>query len=236
MKIKAFFIFISVILFSLRGFTQSDSSKTAISVNCDVTNQYIWRGQLLNKSVNFQPAITFTKCGFSAGAWGTYAINGEYAEADIFLAYEYKWFKLTVYDYFTMDNNLSNNDYFEYEDNKTKHILEPTIEINGGDNLPLRLAASVFAYGLDKDTAGKNYYSSYIEMGYTFAIAEYEIDLFTGFTPKTGFYGDYEGVVNAGLSVTREIKITDHFTLPVKSAIITNPQKENIFLVFTLSL
>lgn len=236
MKNKALLFILFLFTIFSKGFSQNDTNKAAISVNCDFVNQYIWRGQLLNKSMNIQPSITFTKNGFSLGTWATYAINGEYAEADLFIAYEYKWLKLTVYDYFTMNNNINNNNYFEYDDKKTAHIIEPTLEFNGGEKLPLRLAASVFAYGLDKDTAGKNYYSSYFELGYNFKINDNNINIFTGFTPKAGFYGPYEGIVNAGMGVKREINITDRYSLPIKCELISNPQKENIFVLFTISL
>jgi len=52
-----------------------------------------------------------------------------------------------------------------------------------------------------------------------------------------GFYGQRSmGVINLGLTVSKDIKITDKFTLPVFGSFITNPESENVFFVFGLSI
>jgi hypothetical protein len=48
---------------------------------------------------------------------------------------------------------------------------------------------------------------------------------------ESGFYGDYMGVVNLGLTTTKEIEITNKFKLPLTVSLITNPQAEKIYLV-----
>jgi hypothetical protein len=55
-------------------------------------------------------------------------------------------------------------------------------------------------------------------------------------TGETGYYGSGPGVINLGITASREIRITETFSLPVSASLITNPQAENIFLVFGISL
>jgi hypothetical protein len=42
--------------------------------------------------------------------------------------------------------------------------------------------------------------------------------------------------VNLGLTVSKDIKITDKFALPVFGSFITNPEAENVFFVFGISI
>jgi hypothetical protein len=89
-------------------------------------------------------------------------------------------------------------------------------------------------YGFDKkaDDTTKQAYTTYIELGYTRGIAT----VFFGFTPWTGLYNNYGvtnfepeaekkmfSIVNVGTSVTKAVKITESFSLPVKATLIVNP-------------
>jgi len=44
------------------------------------------------------------------------------------------------------------------------------------------------------------------------------------------------GFVNIGITLSKEITISDDFSLPVCCSLITNPQAENIYMVFGFSL
>lgn len=99
-------------------------------------------------------------------------------------------------------------------------------------------------WGADQDTSGNQQYSLYIEFGYGFKYKAVDVSLFAGFTPidadedkgESGFYGDTAGFVNMGLTASKEITITDKFSLPVSASLIANPMAENLFLVFGITL
>jgi len=99
-------------------------------------------------------------------------------------------------------------------------------------------------YGADKqfDDPAKNNYSTYIEVGYGFKVSDYKLDLFLGMTPSDGMYGDGYGgrdgfaIVNAGVTGSKTIKITENWSLPVKASLIANPQARKLFLAFILSI
>jgi len=88
--------------------------------------------------------------------------------------------------------------------------------------------------------------SKYLEFGYSAEIQGTSLDFFAGLAldnPKTdkgeptGFYGqENAGLVNLGLTLSKEIQISDKYSLPVSASLITNPEAGNIFMVFAVSL
>ena len=134
---------------------------------------------------------------------------------------------------------------FNYKKKETGHLFELSAKFLGTDRIPFTLQVATNLYGADaKKYNGDNQYSTYIELGYNFGIGETSCNAFLGFTPnkpdtekeETGYYGSGPGVINLGITGSKEIKITDKFSLPVNASLITNPQAEDIFLVFGISL
>ncbi len=121
--------------------------------------------------------------------------------------------------------------------------MEATIAFNGSDGFPISILAAMNFWGADQDANGDQQNSLYIELGYGFEFKEVAIDLFAGFTPidadedkgESGFYGDTAGFVNMGLTASKEVTITENFSLPLSASVIANPMAENLFLVFGVS-
>ncbi|MBN2728175.1 MAG: hypothetical protein JXR53_03040 [Bacteroidales bacterium] len=236
------------------------------TVSSDMVSRYVWRGTAFSTAPSIQPTLEFSKGGFAIGTWGSYSFLGfDGAEADIYLSYTLLEDKLTmtVTDYFFPDETGVFNNYFEYDGDITGHVFEGSISWNGTESLPLTFLAAANFYGADAklindDTTSTlfnqvdgNQLSMYFELGYTVTCKdETELQFFAGFTPnkpkaadpltgyigETGFYGNTMGFVNMGVTATKEIKITDNFSLPVFSSLIVNPMSEDIFLVFGFSL
>ena len=79
----------------------------------------------------------------------------------------------------------------------------------------------------------------YFELGYSTMVSEVGVDLFVGGTP--GGYGGYYGttefnLINIGITASKEIKITDDFSLPIFSSYVMNPNLEVGYLLFGVSL
>ncbi len=91
---------------------------------------------------------------------------------------------------------------------------------------------------------GDIFYSSYLELSYPFKCKGLDFNVFAGGTPnkadtkkdESGFYGNDPGIVNLGFTVSKDLPITEKFSLPLSASLITNPQAQNIFLVFGISL
>jgi hypothetical protein len=202
-----------------------------------LVNRYLWRGQLYDATPNAQPFINLEKGGLKLGAWGSYGMLSNFGEVDLSLSYTYKWFSIQAYDYFVIsDDQADNYHYFNYKSNTTKHSFDCALVFEGGDKFPLKLTFSNFLYGDDRDTLGNNYYSSYFEAGYPFNVGKINLNIFLGLTDRESCYGNEAGVVNAGITAVKKIKINSNYEIPISCSLISNPQKERIFLILMISL
>ncbi len=242
------FDFILIILFLLvitNKISAQDQKEKSLNVSCDIVSSYVWRGGLVDLNPNIQPTLSFNKGGFEVGAWGSTNFIGNYKEVDLYLQYTFKGFTAGVYDYYWPADWPEKN-YFNYKSDNTSHIYEGFINYNGPENFPISVLVSTWFYGDDKysdieypdDSTkwGDQRYSTYFELLYPFTIGENNLDLFAGATPMENVYGTGPGIVNLGITGSRNIKITDAFELPVKAQLIVNPQSEQIFMVFGITL
>ena len=72
----------------------------------------------------------------------------------------------------------------------------------------------------------------YFELGYSGAAADVFIGAGDGWHSSTGDFG----LVNIGVTKSKEIKITEHFSLPVSGAVIFNPDSEQLYILAGISL
>lgn len=227
---------------------QNDTCKGKPGISVDLMSRYIWRGlNLGGSSPSIQPCMEYTHGNFAIGAWGAYSLSNTITsqEADLYASYSFaKKFNLTLTDYFFPKEDTLNH-YFNYAKGKTNHIFELSVKYSGTGKVPVSLMIATNVYGADaKKNNGDNQFSTYFELGYGFKFVDTSCSAFIGFTPnnpdeskgETGFYGPSAAIINLGFTATKEIKITDSFSLPVNASLITNPQAENIFLVFGISL
>jgi len=241
-------------------------SKLGFDIGADIMSRYVWRGTRYGgSSPNIQPFTSLSISNFEIGVWGAYSIGGTnpYQEFDLYATYNFadEMFSVTITDYFFPDE-LSDYKYFEYEKDSTGHIFEGAISFNGTEKIPVSLLIATNFYGCDAkkindDVNSPDFneedgiqYSTYFELGYSTSIRKIDFDAFLGFTlnsPKkadtdsgfigeNGFYGNSPGIVNLGFTATKEIKITDKYSLSVSTSVITNPQAEKVCFVFGISL
>ena len=240
---------------------EKTGSKAQFSAGADLVSRYLFRGTDFGNSPAIQPAISFSVAGFKAGLWGSYGVGqyskqvndttivnmGHFTEFDVYISYSLKGFTIMAYDYFFPNplNPNSGNQYYNFENKTTGHTLEVCLSWAGPEKFPLQLYAGTLVYGADKgkDANGiygagiDNNYSTYFEAAYQFSVKGFGVKPFIGGIPSgSAWYGPYGGIVNAGLTVTKPIRITREYALPVFGSVITNPQAESIFLVFGISL
>ena len=205
------------------------------TIGADIVNQYIWRGQELG-DVSVQPTLGIAYKGVSLTAWGSVGLSDkdDTKEYDITAADTIGGFHIGVTDYWF---NTPNERYFAYEAHKTSHVFEANIGYDFG-------VASLNWYtnfagndGVNKD--GKRAYSSYFEASVPFKLASCEWTATIGAVPyATSFYANANGfaVTNVGIKATKDIKINDHFCIPIFAGITANPSTEKTFFIFGLSL
>ena len=241
---KLFLGIIGCCMISFSTKAQEVAPASPFKITADLVSSYVWRGVLstATPTPNIQPTISFTKGGLELGAWGSSDFNGTYKEVDFYASYTIKQLKFTVTDY---DWNFKTR-YFNYKNKETDHIFEGSVAYSGPESFPISISANVMFAGADKkfDTnlnafdPSKQAYSSYFEVGYSFK----NISPFLGITPSDGYYGDSYGgvkgfgVVNLGATVSKSLKITSDYSLPLKATVGFNPQKQDVYLVFCITI
>jgi hypothetical protein len=222
------------------------------SVGADLVSRYIWRGKDYGNSPAVQPNMALSVAGLKVGVWGSYGILycenlGNYAEFDPYISYTWKWFTVGITDYFNPNGITPNegNRYFNYNNHTTGHSIEGCLTFTGPEKFPLQVYVGTFFYGADKgkDAAGvigkgtSNNYSTYIEASCQFTVKGVGVKPFIGGIPLgSAIYGPSAAVVNTGLTISKSIRISKEYELPVYGSVIANPQGQNVFLVFGVSL
>ncbi len=143
-------------------------------------------------------------------------------------------------------NSGSQDKYFEWGKESTGHVLEGTLSFNGTEKLPITLLFSMNLYGNDaRRSNGKIFMSKYIEIGYKTTVKEVGINLFAGAAldkpninnGETSFYLNQKpGLINLGLKVSKDIRITNNYSLPIQCSLIVNPDQDKIYMVFGFSI
>ena len=215
--------------------TAQDEVETTISA--DVVSQYIWRGQDLG-STAVQPTFGIAYKGLSLSAWGSYGLTNpaDTKEFDITASYTIGGLNIGVTDYWFNTGLDAANRYFKYDAHGTNHVFEANIGYDFG-------IASVQWFtnfsgndGINKD--GKRAYSSYAEVAVPFRLATVDWTATAGAVPfATDFYGTTGfAVTNLSLKATKDIKVTDSFSIPVFGQVVGNPCSQKAYLVFGFTL
>lgn len=230
---------LAIISMQLQSQDADSTSDKSFSLNADLVSRYVWRGQIYSSSPNIQPYASFTKGQFTFGTWGSYALADKYSEIDFYVTWEYKNFSLSIFDYCTLETpDMPTGErakFFSFRNNFAPHAIEGAASYSISESFPLKITAATFFYGSDRDEDG-NFYSSYFELSYPFSITGYDFNIFAGGTPtENGYYGEKAGIINMGLSATKNIKISDSYEIPAMIQLITNPAAEDAFLVFSLT-
>ncbi len=205
------------------------------TIAADVVNQYIWRGQDLG-DVSLQPTLGIAYKGLSLTAWGSVGLSdsNDTKEFDLTAAWQVGGFHIGVTDYWF---NTPNERYFDYAAHSTSHVFEANV---GYDFGPLALNwYTNFAGNDGVNNSGDRAYSSYLEAAVPFSLAGCQWTATVGAVPyATSFYAEANGfaVTNVSVKATKDIRVTDSFSVPVFAGIATNPSSEKAWLLFGFTL
>lgn len=207
------------------------------TIQADFVSQYIWRG-LDAGSVAVQPTLGIDYKGLSLSAWGSYGLTNpdDTKEFDLTLAYTTGGFNIGITDYWFSVGGDPDGRYFKYDAHGTNHVFEANI---GYDFGPLSLQwFTNFAGndGVNKD--GKRAYSSYVEANVPFRLAACDWTATAGAVPyATSSYGTSGfAVTNLALKATKDIKVTDSFSIPVFAQVVGNPCSQKAYFIFGFTL
>lgn len=234
---KKIVLFAMGMVMSMTAFAQDEIETT---ISGDIVSSYIWRAQDLG-STAIQPTLGVAYKGLSLTAWGSYGLvnTADTKEFDLTLAYTIGGFNIGITDYWFDRGGLDpEGRYFKYDAHGTNHVFEANIGYDFG-------IASLQWYtnfsGNDyMQEDGKRAYSSYVEVAAPFKLASVDWTAAVGAVPyKTDFYnGGTKGfaVTNLSLKATKDIKVTDSFSVPIFAQVTANPCTQKAYLVLGLTL
>lgn len=221
------------------GMSATAQDEVETTVAADVVSQYVWRGQDLG-NVSLQPTLGIGYKGLSLSAWGSVGLADadDTKEFDLTLAYTIGGLNIGITDYWFNAGLDPDNRYFMYNAHSTNHVFEVNIGYDFG-------VASVQWFtniggndGVNKD--GKRAYSSYLELAVPFKLATVDWTASVGAIPwATSFYNGWTSdfaVTNVSLKATKDIKVTDSFSIPIFGQVMANPRTQNAYLAFGFTL
>ncbi|MBO4720441.1 MAG: hypothetical protein J5658_11285 [Prevotella sp.] len=231
-----------IVLFAMglvMGMTTFAQDEIETTVSGDIVSSYIWRGQDLG-SAAVQPTLGIGYKGLSLSAWGSYGLvnPADTKEFDLTLAYAIGGLNIGITDYWFSAGQDPENRYFKYDAHGTNHVFEANIGYDFG-------LASLQWYtniagndGTNKD--GKRAYSSYVEANVPFKLATVDWTATVGAVPfATSAYNGWTSgfaVTNVSLKATKDIKVTDSFSIPIFGQIVGNPCSQMAYLVLGFTL
>ena len=216
---------ISMMILPLKAQEESSSS---FDVGADLVSNYIWRGSKFGVGPQIQPFVEFSAGNFTIGSWGSFGADTDngaltsFAESDLYLSYGFGFgLSIGLTDYY-----YPGTDYFDISSTSGAHGLEVNLgyEVAGislGANYMINEAGGAGTAGGDM----------YFELGYAFE----HVSLFVG--AGDGWHtsdGDF-AVCNVGMTVSKELALTEKFSLPMSGSVILNPEKEQYFVVLGVS-
>jgi hypothetical protein len=211
--------------------------KVETMISSDFVSSYIWRGQDLG-SVAVQPTLGLGYKGLSLTAWGSYGLTNpdDVKEFDLTLAYSTGGLNIGITDYWFCAGLDPDARYFKYDAHGTNHVFEATV---GYDFGPVALAwYTNFAGNDGVNKNGKRAYSSYVEANLPFRLVGVDWTATAGAVPyATTSYGTTGfAVTNLSLRATKEIKVSDSFSIPIFGQVTGNPCSQKAYLVLGFTL
>ncbi len=193
--------------------TEVKESAVTSDVGMDVYSSYVWRGAKFGTGAAFQPWMELSAGGLTFGSWGSVNSGGtEALEMDLYLGYSFDFgLSLTVTDYYFGGN---------WMDFETMHFIEPSLSYEAG------AFSFTGAYMLGDDTE-----DVYVELAYSLDVFDLAIGAGNGAYTTSGDFG----ICNITLSKSKELKISDSFSLPIVGAMTLNPYNEAFYVYAGIS-
>lgn len=231
--------------FAQEAETKIEEQASKLTAAVDVVYPYIWRGIKYNADkIAIQPYVNYAVSDvLSVGIWGT--TNGS-NDAESYN--EFDWnvtlqlspiVKILYSDYYfdgTINSENPRSSYFDYTASSA-HSTDLSVLFDFSEvGVPIDFQWNTIVGGGDfvTDAYGNatRGYSSYAELGYTYSEEKSGIDFraFAGAAVinDAAYYGtDFDGTartgfINNGINLSKEIKITEKYSIPVFARYIYN--------------
>jgi len=208
----------------------ADSASSPFDAGFDLYTSYVWRGAKFGTGPAFQPWMSASFGGLEIGAWGSVCSGGlagiegsspEGLEMDLYASYSFDFgLGLTVTDYYF------GGDWTEFSD---MHYIEPSLGYEIGD------FSATAAYMLLPATETTDFAEEgdmYFELGYS--VKGLDIAIGAGDGQYVSADDDFM-LCNITLGTSKDIAITEKFTLPLSGAVTLNPSTGGFFIYAGIS-
>lgn len=220
---KAFKLSFRTFVIVLAFLTSFSNLSAQFDVGTDLVSNYIWRGSKFGTGPAVQPYVEYSAGNFAVGSWGSFGItDNEAAEADLYLSYGFDFgLSVGLTDYY-----YPGSSYFDYSTATGSHGFEVNLgyeigAISLGANYMLNEAPGAGTAGNDM----------YFELGYSFEAVSLFVGAGDGWHTSDGAFN----VCNIGLSASKEVAISESFSLPFTGSVILNPEQEQFYVVIGVS-
>jgi hypothetical protein len=208
------------VLICISGTVQAqDESK--FTAGADLYSTYIFRGTRYGHGPSIQPSVKYINGGLTAGVWGSFDVTG-YSETDPFISYSFPFgLSAGITDYYYPDLNL-----FDVSEATGSQALEINTGFTKG-GLALSANYIINEAGGAASIGGDMYFQAC----YAFS----KFSLFAG--AGTGWHtrdGEFD-LCNVGISTTKDLKLSESFSIPLTGQVIVNPDREQLFIMVGFS-
>lgn len=207
-----------------------DRVKPRLSV--DFVSSYVWRGRHLGKAA-VQPEFGLGWKGLELSVWGNAGLVEHLGELDLTLSYTIGGLTLSIVDYW---DDASGARYFYYKPQDTAHVFEGAVAYNFG---PVSVSWQTLFAGNDfQALSGKRSFSSYFEVSAPFRLATLDWVAAAGVVPWASDYYNTKGfgLTNLSLRATKDIPVTEKFSLPIFAELIANTVSGNLYFVAGITI
>lgn len=219
--------------------TETDSLVFKWSAEANLNSHYIWRGLNIG-GLNVQPEVAIGFEGFRAGMWWnigaeSWGMQAFLPEVDVWLSYSKYGVTLQLMEMYYFDHykNGERSRFFDYSNHGPGEggvTTEVRLKYCVSEKIPLRFLWGTRFSGRDgyyQDARLRRAYSTYIELGYDFALPwELILQARLGITPWRSLYTSFEGnfaVVNTELQLRRAWELTPHMDFTALIDFMVNP-------------
>ena len=220
---KLFTSFLTLAFAALFFTTFGIQKVEAQDFGADVASSYVWRGTQFGNGPHVQPWMSLGYGNLELGAWGSVPLTAGDGgtELDLYVSYDLGPLALTVTNYtFPNTSPASGGAYVDGEG-----LFEGDyLEVSGSGSVgPIDLTVGYFT----------ELEALYIEAGFSIGV----VDVAIGYAGEddSNWYVSEAGLCNISVGGSKEVKITDDYSLPLFGSLVYNPEAESAFLVFGMS-
>ncbi|MBQ4389283.1 MAG: hypothetical protein II824_04835 [Bacteroidales bacterium] len=201
-------------------------------LSVDLVSSYVWRGMRLGKAA-VQPEFGLEWRGLEFSVWGNAGLVEHLGELDLTLSYTIGGLTLSIVDYW---DDTSGMRYFYYKPQDTAHVFEGAVAYDFG---PVAVSWQTLFAGNDfQAQSGKRSFSSYFEVSAPFRLATLDWVAAAGVVPWASdyYYTKGFGLTNLSLKASKDIPVTEKFSLPIFADLIANTVSGNLYFVAGITI